>query len=174
MPQKATVQLSTGKKLPQPIQPIRIEPGPVVSAPIQAPPVVPPPVPPKRYVYVPGLAREDLVQNPSLDALAFITRIGTVFGYRTKRIWEGRETENNVESDAYMTGAVKALCETRAARPLNCGRSLRWLLVSGMQAQSKAFRLLATTWRDGMWTRPPSPHCWWTRDYRLPTRTLKW
>ena len=86
MPLKATVQLSTGKKLPQPIQPIRIDLGPVVSAPIPAPPVVPPPVPPKRYLYVPGLARDDLVQNPCLDALAFVTRIGTVFGYRSKRM----------------------------------------------------------------------------------------
>jgi hypothetical protein len=100
--------------LPPPAQRPRINPAPV-----------PPPVPPRRYVYVPGLAREDLVQNPCLDSLAFITRIGTVFGYRTKRIWEGREAQNNVEPDAYLTGAVKALCGTKAARPLNRGRSLR-------------------------------------------------
>jgi hypothetical protein len=123
MPQKVNVQLSTGKKLPQPIQPIRLDPGPVVSAAIQAPLVLPP----KRYVYVPGLTREDLVQNPCLDALAFVTRIGTVFGYRTKRIWDQREAQNEVVPDAYMTCAVKALCQTKAARPLNCGRSLRWL-----------------------------------------------
>ena len=39
-----------------------------------------------------------------------------------------------------MTGAVKALCRTKGAKPLDCGQSLRWVQISSGKVKSKAFK----------------------------------
>jgi len=49
---------------------------------------------------------------------------------------------NYFRHDEFMTGAVNALCDTKGAIPVNCGRALRWVPVRGTQAPSKAFQLL--------------------------------
>jgi hypothetical protein len=107
--------------------------------------VIPPPDAfgrPTRYVYVPGLAQEALVLTPCLDVQGFLTRISNVFGWRTKRVFEGRDSINEHQPDQFMTGALIALCEARGAIPLNCGRALRWVPVRGSAANTKAFQLL--------------------------------
>src|SRR5271165_82839 len=132
---------------------------PVARPPIKAPPVILPPVGrrrvvppliiapvqarvgPTRYLYVPGLARDELMV-PCADKQAFITRVASTFGFRKKWIRYGEVMDNEFRHDEFMTGAVTALCETKGAIPVNCGRALRWVAVRGSQAPSKVFQLL--------------------------------
>jgi hypothetical protein len=125
-----------------------------VEVPPQVIPAAAARVRPTSYVYVPGLARDNLVLTPCRDIQEFLTKIRNTFGLRRKTIWQGSEATNEVDDDAFMTGAVTALCSTKGAIPLDCGHALRWVAVRSRQPQSKAFQILGVPTQNLLAMKP--------------------
>jgi hypothetical protein len=94
---------------------------------------------PCSYIYIPGLARGSFVNSPTYDLQGFLNRVQTTFGCLDKEI-VGENSRVKPEDDAFMTGAVKALCRTKGAKPLDCGQSLRWVQISSGKVKSKVFK----------------------------------
>jgi hypothetical protein len=115
---------------------------------------------PTRYVYVPGLARDEFVGRPCKDLKEYKDRIRNVFGYREKRVHNGYDHSNTAYPDIFMTGAVGALCSSNGATPVNCGRTLRWVLLSTGHRQthtSKAFKRLGAPQENLLGLKPGMP-----------------
>ena len=74
-----------------------------VEVPPQVIPAAAARVRPTSYVYVPGLARDNLVLTPCRDRQEFLTKIRNTFGLRMKTIWQGSDGTNEVDDDAFMT-----------------------------------------------------------------------
>jgi hypothetical protein len=158
-------------KLPEPLQRIEIGGHQAVLQPAALPPAIQalPPlvivpsdsiVRPTRYVYVPGLARDAFVARPCKDLKEFKERIRTVFGYLDKRVHNGQVSPNMTHPDIFMTGAVGALCRSGGTTPVNCGRALRWVLLSTGDRQtykSKAFKRLGAPQENLVGLKPGMP-----------------
>ena len=94
---------------------------------------------PCSYIYIPGLARSSFVNSPTYDLQGFLNRVRTTFGYLDKDV-VGQNSRVKPEDDAFMMGAVKALCTTKGAKPLDCGQSMRWVQISSGKVKSKVFK----------------------------------
>jgi hypothetical protein len=107
----------------QQVQPAQVIRPPLIIQPASR-------VRPTSYVYIPGLARDEFVQRPCPDLASLKARLRATFGCRLKRVYGGRDGQNFVEPDPFITGSVASLCDLKGATPINCGTAFLWALIS--------------------------------------------
>jgi hypothetical protein len=130
----------------------------VPAAPVAQPPlVIAPPVAnarPTKYLYIPGLARDQFVQNPCGDLVSFRARVNTAFGFRYKMV-SGSSTFDRCAEDPFMTGSVDSLCNGKGVTAINCGRAFRWVMI--------------TTTEKDVYTSKPTSMRYYDRDRKMYT-----
>jgi hypothetical protein len=89
---------------------------------------------PTKYLYIPGLAQDQYVQNPCTTIDAFCNRVKTAFGFRIKEV-SGRYERNRCTPDPFMADSVETLCNHRGVAPINCGRALRWVMITSTEME---------------------------------------
>lgn len=77
---------------------------------------------PKNYVYVPGLARDELLLKPKDNFQAFSDEVREEFGWI-----EIEDGSISRKTDNFTTKAIVELHTTKGAKPVACRRALRWI-----------------------------------------------
>ena len=114
---------------PQQVQPAPVAQPPLVIAPAAAN------VRPTKYLYVPGLAQDQYVQNPCATIDAFCNRVSRAFGFRVRKVLGGKDSVNRCLPDDFRKGSVETLCNQKGVTPINCGHAFRWVMITSQEME---------------------------------------